>query len=276
MKIRVVIPARYASKRLPGKPLLLIAGKTMLQRVVSLSRAAIAGLAHDALVVVATDDERIKQHAKDMDVPVIMTSIEARTGTDRVAEAVAFMADEPDFVINMQGDAPFTPPEVIRAMIDAFVAMQSDVVTPVTQLSWSQLDKFRQQKLTTPFSGTTALFDEVSGRAFWFSKTILPALRHERELRGLSDKSPVFRHIGLYGYSLAALNRFVQLPESQFEALEGLEQLRLLEHGLSIRCVPLPYGAQMMMSGVDSPEDLLRANRMIEQHGDDFLQGVPL
>jgi 3-deoxy-manno-octulosonate cytidylyltransferase (CMP-KDO synthetase) len=267
MHTTIVIPARYASVRLPGKPLVMISGKTMLQRVVHLSRAAAEGL-KNVSVVVATDDERIAQHCHELGVMSVMTPAEAPSGTDRVAEAVRQMTNKPDFILNMQGDAPLTPPDFLRTMIEAFVASPCDAVTPVTQLSWQQLDELRQNKRTTPFSGTTAVFDELTGNAFWFSKNIIPALRKEEELRQKSDKSPIFRHIGLYGYSLSMLEKYIGLPESKFETFEGLEQLRILENGYTIRCVPVDYKGRASMSGVDSPQDVVRAEALIAKYGE--------
>lgn len=267
MHTAIIIPARYASTRLPGKPLVMICGQTMLQRVVRLSFAAAAGL-NNVSVVVATDDERIRQHCQTIGVNSVMTSKEALTGTDRVAEAVRQMPMQPDFILNMQGDAPLTPPDFLRAMITAFATSPCDAVTPVTQLSWKQLDELRQNKQTTPFSGTTAAFDAKTGNAFWFSKNIIPALRKEDELRQHSENSPIFRHIGLYGYSLELLEKFITLPESKFEQLEGLEQLRILENGYIIRCVPVDYNGRASMSGVDSPQDITRAEALIAQYGE--------
>ena len=267
MKTAIVIPARFASTRLPGKPLAMISGQTMLQRVVALSRVAAMGLKHVS-VVVATDDERIARHCDEIGVVSVMTPVESLTGTDRVADVVRQMKDKPDFILNMQGDAPLTPPDFLRAMIESFAALPCDAVTPVTQLTWEQLDTLRQNKLTTPFSGTTAVFDEKTGHAFWFSKAIIPALRKEDDLRKKNNKSPVFRHIGLYGYSVDMLEKYIPLPESTCEQLEGLEQLRLLENGYTIRCVPVDFKGRANMSGIDSPEDILRAETLIAQHGE--------
>jgi len=267
MQTAIIIPARYASTRLPGKPLAMINGQTMLQRVVRLSQAAVEGL-HNVSVVVATDDDRIEQHCKDIGITAIMTSAESPSGTDRCAEAVRQMQKKPDFILNMQGDAPLTPPDFLRAMIESFAAAPCDAITPVTQLTWKQLDDLRQSKLTTPFSGTTAVFDEQTGNAFWFSKNIIPALRKEEELRKKNDKSPIYRHIGLYGYSQDMLEKYTNLPESKFEKLEGLEQLRLLENGFTMRCVPVDFKGRANMSGVDSPQDIARAEALIIQHGE--------
>ena len=267
MKTMIVIPARYASTRLPGKPLVMICGQTMLQRVVNLSLAA-AKVLTKVSVVVATDDERIMQHCHDLGITSVMTLPDAPSGTDRVAEAVRQMRDKPDFILNMQGDAPLTPPDFLQAMIKTFMASPCDMVTPVTQLSWEELDELRHQKLTTPFSGTTTVFDEKDGHAFWFSKMIIPAMRKEDALRQKGGKSPVFRHIGLYGYSRQMIEQYNTLPESKLEQLEGLEQLRLLENGYTIRCVPVDFRGRANMSGVDSPEDVMRAEALIAKHGE--------
>lgn len=267
MKTMIVIPARYASTRLPGKPLVMICGQTMLQRVVNLALSASAGLS-DVSVVVATDHEMIMQHCRELGVSAVMTAPDAPSGTDRVAQAVQQMSDKPDFVLNMQGDAPLTPPDFLQAMINAFISCPADMVTPVTQLSWDELDALRKSKSTTPFSGTTAVFDEKTGEAFWFSKTILPAMRHEGMLRMKGSMSPIYRHIGLYGYSRRMLEIYHTLPEGRFEQLEGLEQLRLLENGYRIRCVPVDFCGRANMSGVDSPEDVLRAEGLIAKYGE--------
>ncbi len=267
MKTAIIIPARYGSTRLPGKPLAMIAGQTMLARVVKIAQAAAAG---DPAIrcFVATDDERIGVHADEIGIPWVMTSVKCPTGTDRAEEAVRQLDFQPDFVVNLQGDAPLTPPDFIRAMIDAYAAAPCDLVTPVTQMSWEQLDKLRDNKKTTPFSGTTAVFDEKTGRAFWFSKNIIPALRKEADLRTKGALSPVWRHIGLYGYARPMLAKFGALPEGTFEKLEGLEQLRVIENGYTIRCVPVDYKGRASMSGVDSPEDITRTEALIAQHGE--------
>lgn len=267
MHATVVIPARYASTRLPGKPLISIAGQTMLERVVRIAYSAIEGF-KNVSVLVATDDERILNHCKTLAVNAVMTSKELASGTDRAAAAVAQLSSKPDFILNLQGDAPLTPPDFLRALLKTFIEKPCDAITPVVQLNWAELDALREQKKKTPFSGTTVTFNSQTGEAYWFSKTILPALRNEKKLRQEQTKSPVYRHIGLYGYSYSMLERFICLPESHYEQLEGLEQLRLLEHGYTIRCVPVEYGARANMSGVDSPEDVLRAEALIAKHGE--------
>ncbi|OGV27959.1 MAG: 3-deoxy-manno-octulosonate cytidylyltransferase [Legionellales bacterium RIFCSPHIGHO2_12_FULL_35_11] len=267
MKSVIVIPARYQSTRLPGKPLALINGKTMLERVVRISES-VAAKVKNVSVLVATDDERILKHCDLLAVASIFTSPDLLTGTDRVAEAIRLSGDNPDFILNMQGDAPLTPPDFLIDMINAFGNQPCDVITPVTRLTWDELDKLRNSKLTTPFSGTTAVFNEETGRAYWFSKNIIPAIRKEIGLRNNSGKSPVYRHIGLYGYSKMMLMKYSTLKENFYENLEGLEQLRLLEQGYDIRCVTVDYKGRANMSGVDSYEDITRAEMLIQKHGE--------
>ncbi len=262
MKTAIIIPARYGSTRLPGKPLAMIAGKTMLHRVVDIAREA-TRTHTDATICVATDDTRIAEHCDALGVKWVMTSLDAPTGTDRVEEAVQQLPDNPDFVVNLQGDAPLTPPDFITAMIDSFNENPCDVVTTVTQLTWAQLDKLRENKKTTPFSGTTAVFDPNTGKAHWFSKNIIPAIRKEESLRTSGELSPIYRHIGLYGYKRDMLAHYITLPEGKFEAMEGLEQLRVLEHGFEIRCIPVDYQGRPSMSGVDSPEDIIRTEELL-------------
>jgi len=267
IKTALIIPARYASTRLPGKPLVKISGQTMLSRVVAIARAAAKGMSGIS-VCVATDDDRIEKHCHELNVDCARTSPDCPTGTDRLAEAVTKIPNKPDFIMNVQGDAPLTPPDFLRAMIESFVATPTDVVTPVVQMSWEHLDKLRADKIKTPFSGTCAVFDETTGNAFWFSKNIIPAIRNEGSLRVQSALSPIFRHVGLYGYSRVMLEKYVTLPQSHFENLEGLEQLRVLENGYKIRCVKVDYAGRASMSGVDSPEDVVRAEKLIAQHGE--------
>lgn len=267
LKTAIIVPARYASVRLPGKPLAMIAGRTMLERVVRIAHKAAEGLA-GASVVVATDDGRIAAHCKDIGADFVMTDPACPSGTDRAAEVVRTMGDKPDFILNMQGDAPLTPPDFLRAMIDSFAAAPCDVLTPVTQMTWEQLDRLREAKKTTPFSGTCAVFDGKTGRAFWFSKNIIPAVRKEDRLRAEGPLSPVWRHIGIYGYAREMLEKYSALPAGRFEELEGLEQLRVIESGHEIRCVPVDYKGRASMSGVDSPEDIARAEALIAKHGE--------
>lgn len=257
MKIAIIIPARYGSTRFPGKPLAMLGGKTMLSRVVAVAQEAAGDIAS---VAVTTDDQRIADHAKEIGVACLMTPSDCATGSDRVLAAAEQMAVRPDFIINLQGDAPFTPIEAIRAIIAA--AQESpapSVVTPVHQLSWYGLDRLRENKKTTPFSGTTCVRG-ADGNALWFSKNIIPALRKEDRSQPLS---PVFQHMGLYGYRYEALVDFCSQPQSHYEQIEGLEQLRFLENGVAIRTVAI--AVDHIHSGIDSPEDLARAEAYLKK-----------
>jgi 3-deoxy-manno-octulosonate cytidylyltransferase (CMP-KDO synthetase) len=262
VKTIIVIPARYASARFPGKPLHLINGVSMLARTAGAARRA--AQATGARVVVATDDERIAAHAREIGVDSVMTDADLPSGTDRCRAAAEKVAPDADFIVNLQGDAPFTPPSHVTALIDN--AGKGDVVTPVIQLAWADLDRLRERKKTTPFSGTTCIRG-ADGRAIWFSKTILPAIRGEEKLRKAGGLSPVLQHVGLYGYRREALGRIARLPPSRYEELEGLEQLRFLENGLSVFAVDVE-ASMLPSAGIDTPEDAEHATAMLKAHGD--------
>jgi 3-deoxy-manno-octulosonate cytidylyltransferase (CMP-KDO synthetase) len=197
---------------------------------------------------------------------VVMTDPALPSGTDRALAAAKLAGTWPDFVLNLQGDAPFTPPAYLHALIEAAETTEADVVTPVVQLDWTALDTVRDQKTREPFSGTSCIRD-ASGRALWFSKQVIPAIRKEEALRQQETLSPVFRHIGLYGYRMAALERFASLPVGHYEQLEGLEQLRFLENGMAIQAVAVEAGEHAMW-GVDTPDDAAFAEKLIARHGD--------
>ena len=263
----IVVPARYGSTRLPGKPLLPIAGRTLLERVTAIARAA-AAAAGDCEAVVATDDDRIADHARSLGIETVMTATDLDSGSARARAAASTRTTRPEIVINLQGDAPFVPPAMVAGLIATLRAGSTDVATPVYRLDWQRLDALRAHKRTAPFSGTTCIRGE-DGRALWFSKQIIPALRGEEDLRAAGPLSPVWQHIGLYGYRMAALDWFAATPPSRYEMLEGLEQLRFLEGGRSIATVavdPPPHA----MSGIDTPADLALAEQAIARLGDPF------
>lgn len=263
MKTAIVIPARYGSTRFPGKPLAKISGQSMLERVVSVARKAAEGREDDVQILVATEDERIAQECDRIGAHWIMTSDHCHTGSDRVLAALRQMPEWPEFVVNLQGDAPFTPPEVVTALIEAFAFNpRLEVVTPVHRLGWADLDALREAKRTTPFSGTTAIVDEKF-RALWFSKNIIPAIRKEDKRRETEEFSPVWQHMGLYGFRVDILEKFCALEPAYYENIEGLEQLRMLENGIKIQAVPVQVETGAVHSGIDSPEDLARAEKLI-------------
>ena len=261
MKTVIVIPARYGSTRFPGKPLAKIKGRELLLRVHD-SAAQTAETLDNVSIVVATEDHRIESFCEQNDLRCVMTSDSCESGTDRAMEAIDNSGLNADFVVNLQGDL-IAPPHFIKALIQAYKDDQSaDVVTPVTQLDWTTLDALKEAKKQTPFSGTTVTINQ-QGYALWFSKNIIPAIRKEEKLRDLNPHSPVFRHIGMYGYSYKGLKKYVSLPHSHYEQLEGLEQLRALENGMTIKCVSIAYDGFPAFPGIDSPEDIARAEALL-------------
>ncbi|MCR9079145.1 MAG: 3-deoxy-manno-octulosonate cytidylyltransferase [Hyphomonadaceae bacterium] len=265
MKTLIVIPSRYASTRFPQKPLHLIGGQSLLSRVADIARICAERHANVSYVV-ATDHAAIESHAREIGAPVVMTDPDLPSGTDRALAAANAVAPEAEFIVNLQGDAPFTPPSYISAVIEAGAATALDAVTPIVQMSWDDLDEVRERKKETPFSGTSCIVN-AQDEALWFSKNILPAIRKETQLRETAALSPVWRHIGLYGYKRDALERFVSLPEGHYERLEGLEQLRFLENGMRIQAVKVAASASAMW-GIDTPQDAAHAEALIAQHGE--------
>lgn len=249
----IVIPARYGSTRLPGKPLLDIMGKTLLQRVCEVAMTAAKQL-EGVSVVVATDDKRIIDHVMSLNinVAVITTPTNCTTGTDRIYAAITQLDVKPQYVINLQGDAPLTPVSIIIDLIQAL--KQHPIVTPAMQLRWEELDQLRAAKENHPFSGTSVVMN-TSNEALWFSKQIIPAIRDEAELRSKNVLSPVYQHLGIYGYSFKMLEIFHKLKTGYYEKLEGLEQLRLLEHGYKITIVPVHLDNLLAWRGVDTLAD---------------------
>jgi len=256
MSAAIVIPARYASSRFPGKPLCPVAGTPMLRRVWRIAKS----VRQAARVVVATDDERILVHARAFDAEAVMTSPDCTNGTERVYDAVARAAISEDIVLNLQGDALLTPPWVLEAMIDEMILDRApDIVTPAVRLDGPALEEFLAQKKATPASGTTVVFDRKRN-ALYFSKAVIPYMRK-------AGHAGIFRHIGLYGYRKAALARYVGLAPTPLEQTEGLEQLRALENGLSIRVAIVDYRGRTHWS-IDAPEDVAVAERIIEREGE--------
>lgn len=264
----IVIPARYGSKRFPGKPLMEIAGRSLVSRVIDVARQAAARL-HDVDVVVATDDDRIVEHVEALGAQAVMTASDISSGTGRALAAARSRASAPGHVVNLQGDAPFVPVEVVCQMMEAARAGGDVVVTPVVPLSWEELDVLREHKKAAPFSGTTCIRGP-GDRALWFSKSILPAIRDEAKYRASMAVSPVLRHIGLYAYSLHALERFEAAPESLYETLEGLEQLRFFALEIPVQTVEIAP-PRISMSGIDTPEDAALAEQMIARLGDPYV-----
>lgn len=271
-KILIVIPARYASTRLPAKPLQIINGKPMIQRVAEIADH-VCKQNNDCDYVVATDHIDIENFCKNNHIKVIMTSESCRNGTERVYEAANKQSEKPQFVINLQGDNPLAPPYIIQNIIDAWKQDNSAAVyTPCVLLNWEDFDKMVEAKKETPYSGTTVLVDNKNF-AMAFSKTIIPTIRKPEQARSANpDISPVRRHVGLYAYTYEALKEYFSLEESIYEKsyIEGLEQMRFLFNGLKIKMVDVDYQGRETTSGVDSPEDVVRVETILNKYGELF------
>ena len=257
LKTCIIIPARYASKRLPGKPITaMIAGKSLIERVWGLA-GKVNGCAG---VYIATEDSRIAQHVEGFGGKALMTAPELPSGTDRCYAALQQLPPDIGAVVNLQGDAPLTPPHVIQALVDAIA--QDDgppIATPAVELTPQQLEEFIAAKVASPSSGTSVVISS-SGRALYFSKTILPFSRDHRA-------APVLRHVGLYAYRRDALARLVALPPSPLEETEGLEQLRALEANMDIKVIKVDYRGRTHHS-IDSENDVRIAEDIIAREGE--------
>lgn len=260
MRVGIVIPARYGSTRLPGKPLVPIAGRSLLERMWRIA-GAVTGTAG---VWVATDDARIVDHAAGFGARAVMTPVDCASGTDRARAALAVLAEPPDVVVNLQGDAVLTPPWVVQAIVDAFHASPGlAMVTAAVRLSWAQLREVEALKAASPSSGTFVTLDGA-GDALYFSKQVIPFIRRRDESR---PPPPIHRHVGIYGYSRPTLERLAALPPSPLERAEGLEQLRALENGIPIRVAVVDYRGRTHGS-VDAPADIEFVEGVIAREGE--------
>ncbi|MEM7176164.1 MAG: manno-octulosonate cytidylyltransferase [Pseudomonadota bacterium] len=233
MKVSILIPARYASSRFPGKPLAPLSGvtgvaKSLIERSWEAARAVV-GVEQ---IFVATDDARIADAARGFGADVVMTSPDCANGTERCADALRSIP-ETDLVVNLQGDAPLTPAWFIEDLIDAMrLRPEIDVATPVLRCDREALEGLLADRRAGRVGGTTAVFDR-SGRALYFSKEVLP---YVSQAYGVDD-CPVFHHVGVYAYRPAALGAYVDMEPGRLEREEGLEQLRFLENGHPVHCV---------------------------------------
>jgi 3-deoxy-manno-octulosonate cytidylyltransferase (CMP-KDO synthetase) len=249
-KFHVIIPARFDSTRLPGKPLLMIGARPIIEWVWQSARASGA-----ASVVIATDDERIRAAAMKFGAECLMTSPQHASGTDRVAEIsrAKQLADD-DVVVNLQGDEPAMPGEVIakvaRALLDD---ASSDIATAVAPIE--SLREFLDPNCVK------ALRAE-DGRALYFSRAPVPWPRDSVAADQPMEFAGAWRHIGLYAYRVRSLLQFAAWPPTPLESTEKLEQLRALEHGMRIHLVRL---AQSPPAGVDTPADLERLRAVLQK-----------
>ncbi|MCX6278751.1 MAG: 3-deoxy-manno-octulosonate cytidylyltransferase [Bacteroidetes bacterium] len=243
MKILGIIPARYDSSRFPGKPLVLINGKTMISRVYEQAMKC----SELTKVVVATDNETIWNHVQSFGGKAMITSIQHRSGTERCQEVVDNLAsaEEPfDFVINIQGDEPYIAPKQISQLAHCIINSRFSLATLIKKITSSEdLDNPNVVKVVT---GT-------SGQALYFSRSAIPFSRGCVKNNWLNC-ADYYKHIGIYGYQPAALKQIVAFPVSKLELAESLEQLRWLSNGLMIQTRETEYES----ISIDTPADVLK------------------
>ncbi len=244
-KVIAVIPARYHSNRFEGKPLALIAGKPMIQHVVE--RAQKVKLL--SRVVVATDDERIAEAVSKFGGEYVFTKRDHATGTDRLAEAAELLdIDEHDVVVNIQGDQPLFPEEVVEQVARPLI---EDPALPMSTLIYKIV---RSEEINDP-NHVKTVFD-CHWNALYFSRSPIPFQRNPEEV----DQPTYYKHLGFYAYRKGFLVTFVGLPEGEWEKFEKLEQLRALEFGYSIRVTLTQYDS----IEVDTPQDIVRVEEFLQ------------
>ena len=240
MKIACIIPSRYASTRLPGKPLRMIAGETLVHRVYE--RAALAKLPD--IVIVATDNEKIESEVKSFGGRVMMTSPDHPTGTDRLAEVAASLPDY-DIVVNVQGDEPFINPDVIDSLAKMLAERDDlDMTTAASPLKEDVYDDTSAVKVVV----------NQKGEALYFSRSLIPYPRNEFSV-------PPLKHVGIYAYRRDFLLAYAGMKQTPLEKTESLEQLRALEMGYKIGVIRIDSED----IGIDTEEDLKKANRLFER-----------
>ena len=237
MKKIIVIPARYASTRLPAKPLLKINGRPLIQWVYE--KASESRLADR--VIIATDDERIREAALLFGAEAVMTSPACKSGTDRVYEAIE--GQEGDIIINLQGDEPFIRADMVDTL---FSAIEKDNLTMATLCS-----PLKDENEYNDPNTVKVVFDKDSF-ALYFSRAPIPFIRGQR-------RAPLYKHIGIYGFERSFLEQFVVLGKSRLEETESLEQLRVLENGYKIKVLTTQYDG----FGIDTEADLERVQSLL-------------
>lgn len=248
MKVLAVIPARYASSRFPGKPLAMIAGKSMIQRVYE---QVLKSNVVDS-VIVATDDSRIETVVKTFDGNVMMTSVQHASGTSRCAQAAAEYPSDFDIVINVQGDEPFVDPMQLELLVRCFEVPAANIATLVKRIS-------KPEELANP-NVVKVVLDERQ-QALYFSRSPIPFLR-DVEAGSWLSAATFYKHIGIYGFRKNILQQLVKLPVNDLEQAESLEQLRWLANGFAIHTAITDRETM----GIDTPEDLETANVFAREH----------
>ncbi len=258
----ILIPARYASTRYPGKPLVGLQGASGVTRsLIERSWRAASGVAGVDAVYVATDDARIADAAEGFGAQVVMTSDACANGTERCADAIARLGIAPRVVVNLQGDAPLTPAWFVSALIEA-VEAGAQMATPVLRLTPETHARFIEDRRAGRVGGTTAVMD-AQGNALYFSKEVLP---YTGRIYGAAEQVPAFHHVGVYAYTPDALKAYMQAGPCALENLEGLEQLRFLYNGLPVTCVEVEAEGREFWE-LNNPEDVARIEAVLQREG---------
>jgi len=247
MTFTAIIPARYASTRFPGKPLAVLGGKTVIQRVYEQVSKVLGE------VYVATDDERIYQCVESFGGKAVMTRPDHQSGTDRIQEAVEKTVTQADIIINVQGDEPFVQPSQIKTLMQLFD-------DPSTQIG--TLGKPFESIEAVENPNSPKIVTDNRGFALYFSRSVIPFIRG-KERQDWFGEYPFLKHLGVYAYRREVLAEVTKLPQSSLEKAESLEQLRWLQNGYRIR-IGL---TDVETVGIDTPEDLQRAERFLNQMG---------
>ncbi len=257
----IVVPARYASTRYPGKPLVELKGSTgQSQTLIERSWRAALAVKGDHRVIVATEDQRIADAALGFGAEVAMTSDACRNGTERCAEVMAQVGFD-GVVVNLQGDAPLTPPWFVDDLISAMGEDESRrVATPVLRCDADALNGFLEDRANNRVGGTTAVFDN-SNRALYFSKEVIPYTGRRFEA---DEVCPVFHHVGVYAYRSEDLAEYTAWGEGKLETWEGLEQLRFMENGTDIHCVEVDAKGRKFWE-LNNPIDVARIEAIMQE-----------
>jgi 3-deoxy-manno-octulosonate cytidylyltransferase (CMP-KDO synthetase) len=264
MSAMIVIPARYESSRFPGKPLAPLRGATGVDKTL-IERTWEAAVAVDGIdrCLVATDDARIADEVWRFGGEVVMTSPGCANGTERCAEAIRGLHPAPEIVVNLQGDAPLTPPWFIEELV-RLMRIDEDVLvaTPVLRCDEHALEGFLEDRRAGRVGATTAVFDR-NRRALYFSKEVIPFTGSSRSIEGVC---PVFHHVGVYAYRPVTLAAYLTMEPGPLERCEGLEQLRFMEHGIPVHCVEVSSRGARFWE-LNNPEDTGRIETVLAERG---------
>ncbi|MDF3349830.1 3-deoxy-manno-octulosonate cytidylyltransferase [Sulfitobacter sp. KE34] len=264
MSALIVIPARYASTRYPGKPLVALTGASgQKQTLIERSWRAASAVSGVDRVVVATDDDRIREAAEGFGAEVVMTSESCANGTERCAEAHAALGGGYDIVVNLQGDAPLTPHWFVEGLVQGLTDNpEAEIATPVLRCDGATLNSLLADRKAGRVGGTTAVFG-ADNQALYFSKEVVP---YTGKPYAETDMTPVFHHVGVYAYRPDALAQYPSWPVGPLEQLEGLEQLRFLENGRAVLCAEVEAKGREFWE-LNNPEDVPKLEAMMAKMG---------